>query len=72
MPGPLAGQTIGVIGLGLMGKPMARNLAKAGATVVIHNRSRGLVVELAAEGLVPADGDGGLDHSALHRLCDRD
>ncbi|MCW9040403.1 MAG: NAD(P)-dependent oxidoreductase, partial [Rhodospirillales bacterium] len=50
---PLAGQTIGFIGLGLMGKPMARNLKKAGATLVVSNRSQGVVAELAAEGMAP-------------------
>lgn len=30
---------IGFVGLGIMGKPMARNLAKAGFDVVIYNRS---------------------------------
>lgn len=47
-------KTIGFIGLGLMGKPMARNLRKAGYTLVIHNRSREVVGELAAEGMTPA------------------
>lgn len=47
-------KTIGFIGLGLMGKPMARNLRKAGYTLVIHNRSREVVDELAAEGMTPA------------------
>jgi 2-hydroxy-3-oxopropionate reductase len=32
-----------------MGKPMARNLVKAGYELVVHNRSRGAVDELAAE-----------------------
>ena len=36
--------TIGFIGLGVMGKPMARNLMKAGFPLVVHNRSRGAVV----------------------------
>lgn len=49
-----ADRTIGFIGLGLMGKPMARNLLKAGYTLVIHNRSREVVEELAAEGMTPA------------------
>ena len=31
--------TIGFIGLGLMGRPMARNLLSAGYTVIAHNRS---------------------------------
>ncbi len=50
----LDGQTIGFIGLGLMGKPMARNLKTAGAAMVIHNRSQGVVDELAGEGMSPA------------------
>ena len=41
---------IGYIGLGLMGKPMARNLLKAGYQLVVHNRSRASVNELVAEG----------------------
>ncbi|MCM8750592.1 NAD(P)-dependent oxidoreductase [Thermomicrobiaceae bacterium CFH 74404] len=45
---------VGVIGLGKMGKPMTRNLLKAGFTVVVHNRSRGPVDELAREGAVAA------------------
>ena len=43
---------IGFIGLGIMGRPMARNLAKAGFGLVVHSRSRGPVDELVAE--VPA------------------
>jgi 2-hydroxy-3-oxopropionate reductase len=43
-------QTVGYIGLGLMGKPMARNIMKAGYPVVVHNRSRGKVQELVTEG----------------------
>lgn len=46
---------MGYIGLGLMGKPMARNLLKAGFQLTIHNRSQAAVDELAAEGAVPAD-----------------
>lgn len=45
---------LGYIGLGLMGKPMARNLLKAGFKVVVHNRSRLAVDELVAEGAVEA------------------
>ncbi|HBC09081.1 MAG TPA: NAD(P)-dependent oxidoreductase, partial [Rhodospirillaceae bacterium] len=47
----LAGRTIGFIGLGLMGKPMARNLMRAGAKLVITNRSQGVIEELAREGM---------------------
>lgn len=45
---------VGFIGLGLMGKPMARNVMRAGYPLTIHNRSRGPVDELAAEGATPA------------------
>ena len=41
---------VGFIGLGLMGKPMARNLLKAGYALVVHNRSRHAVNELVGEG----------------------
>jgi len=43
-------QRIGFIGLGIMGKPMAKNLIKAGYTLVVHNRSRAPVEELCAQG----------------------
>jgi 2-hydroxy-3-oxopropionate reductase len=43
-------ETIGFIGLGLMGRPMAKNLLKAGYPVVVHNRSRGPVDDLVAAG----------------------
>ncbi|HEV7216540.1 MAG TPA: 2-hydroxy-3-oxopropionate reductase [Chloroflexota bacterium] len=43
-------ETIGFIGLGIMGKPMARNLMRAGYPLVVHNRSRAAVIEVAAEG----------------------
>lgn len=42
--------TVGYIGLGLMGKSIARNILKAGFPLVVHNRSRGAVDELVAEG----------------------
>ena len=45
---------VGYIGLGLMGKSIARNILKAGFPLVVHNRSRGSVDELAAEGATPA------------------
>lgn len=45
---------VGYIGLGIMGKAMARNILKAGFPVVVHNRSREVVKELVAEGAVEA------------------
>jgi 2-hydroxy-3-oxopropionate reductase len=47
-------ERIGFIGLGIMGKPMARNLIKAGYHLVLHNRSREPIKELASEGAMPA------------------
>ncbi len=44
------GMPIGFIGLGIMGKPMARNLAAAGYELVIYNRSRDDIDTLLAEG----------------------
>ena len=41
---------VGYIGLGLMGKSMARNILKAGFPLIVHNRSRATVDELVAEG----------------------
>jgi 2-hydroxy-3-oxopropionate reductase len=45
---------IGYIGLGLMGKSIARNILKAGFPLVVHNRSRAAVEELVAEGATAA------------------
>ncbi|MDN5698068.1 MAG: 2-hydroxy-3-oxopropionate reductase [Rubrobacter sp.] len=43
-------EKVGFIGLGIMGKPMARNLMKAGYELTVHNRSRAAVDELVKEG----------------------
>lgn len=51
--------TVGFIGLGIMGKPMARNVMRAGYPLIVFNRSRAPMDELAAEGAAlgasPAD-----------------
>ncbi|MBI4475476.1 MAG: 2-hydroxy-3-oxopropionate reductase, partial [Acidobacteria bacterium] len=44
----------GFIGLGIMGKPMAKNLMKAGFPLTVHNRSRGAVDELVKLGAAAA------------------
>jgi len=59
MPGvllyaPAMGDRIGFIGLGVMGKPMARNLMARGFELVVHSRSRGPVDELVGEGATAA------------------
>ena len=41
---------IGLIGLGIMGKPMAKNLLKAGYELWVNNRSQGPMEEMAACG----------------------
>ena len=46
---------VGYIGLGLMGKSIARNILKAGFTVVVHNRSQAAVDELVTEGAIRAN-----------------
>lgn len=43
-------ETVGFIGLGIMGKPMAHNLLKAGYALVILNRHQSVTDELVAEG----------------------
>jgi 2-hydroxy-3-oxopropionate reductase len=47
-------EKVGFVGLGIMGKPMARNLMEAGYDLTVHNRSRGPVDELASEGATGA------------------
>ncbi|HSB02669.1 MAG TPA: NAD(P)-binding domain-containing protein [Anaerolineales bacterium] len=46
---------VGYIGLGLMGKSVARNILKAGFPLVVHNRSRLAVDELVAAGATAAN-----------------
>ena len=46
----MAKESIGFIGLGIMGLPMARNLLKAGYPVVAYNRTSSKAEELAADG----------------------
>src|SRR5688572_9499841 len=47
-------EKIGFIGLGIMGKPMVRNLLKPGCSPVVYNRSPSSIEELAGEGAVAA------------------
>ena len=46
--------TIGFVGLGVMGLPMAANLLAAGADLVVYNRTRPARDELAAQGAASA------------------
>jgi 2-hydroxy-3-oxopropionate reductase len=47
---------VGFIGLGIMGRPMAKNLMEAGYELVLHNRSPEKAEELAKEGNATAAG----------------
>ena len=47
-------QKVGYIGLGIMGKSIARNILRAGFPLIVHNRSQQVVNELAQEGAVAA------------------
>ncbi len=47
-------KTIGYIGLGIMGKSIALNIMKAGFPLVVFNRSRGAMDELAVKGAMVA------------------
>lgn len=48
--------SVGFIGLGVMGRPMAVNLLRAGHDLVVHNRSGAAVKALVEYGARPADG----------------
>lgn len=46
--------TLGMMGLGVMGAPMAHNFLEAGYPLVVHNRSRAAVERLERAGATPA------------------
>jgi 2-hydroxy-3-oxopropionate reductase len=46
--------TVGFIGLGIMGKPMAKNLIEAGHELVVYNRTPKKAEELAGDGVAVA------------------
>ena len=66
-----ASASIGVTGLGVMGRNLARNFARHGATVAVHNRSAGrtraLVEEFGHEGTFVAAGSAEEFVAALER-----
>jgi 2-hydroxy-3-oxopropionate reductase len=53
-------EKVGFIGLGVMGKPMAKNLIEAGYDVVVYNRTREKAEDLASEGATVADSPKGV------------
>jgi 2-hydroxy-3-oxopropionate reductase len=60
-----ASSTVGFIGLGLMGKPMAWNLLRAGTPLVVASRSRPPVDELVRGGATAAESP-----AAVAEACD--
>ena len=46
----MAGQLVGFVGLGVMGRPMARNLLKAGFEVLVHDVNAAAVADAVAAG----------------------
>ena len=56
---------VGFIGLGIMGKPMAKNLLKAGYELIVTNRSKLSVEELVKEGATAVDSP-----KEVAQLCD--
>ena len=51
-------ERVGFIGLGIMGKPMARNLMDAGYDLTVHNRSPEKAEELGEQGASVAESPG--------------
>jgi 2-hydroxy-3-oxopropionate reductase len=50
----MAKDRVGFVGLGVMGRPMARNLLAAGRELVVFSRTRASVDEMTADGATPA------------------
>ena len=46
---------VGLIGLGIMGQPMVRNLMKAGFDVTVYSRTREKVESMVSEGARAAE-----------------
>jgi 3-hydroxyisobutyrate dehydrogenase len=55
---------IGFVGLGIMGKPMARNLLKAGYPLTVWNRSQAAIEELVRDGASPASSPKDVAHQS--------
>ncbi|MGI6028568.1 MAG: 2-hydroxy-3-oxopropionate reductase [Candidatus Heteroscillospira sp.] len=55
---------VGFIGLGTMGKPMVRNLMKAGHEVVVFNRSQPAIDQMVSEGAV-----NGVSYAHMGEVC---
>ena len=56
--------SVGFIGLGVMGRPMARNLLSRAFPLVVHSRSQGPVDDLVAAGATRAESPGAVAQQA--------
>ncbi len=59
-------KSLGFIGLGIMGRPMAKNLLKSGFLLTVFSRSKGPVADLVKEGAFSAESP--RDVAAQHPL----
>ena len=59
-------EKLGFIGLGVMGKPMCRNLIRAGYSLVVYDIVKDAVQELASEGAQAANSP-----AMVAELCDK-
>jgi len=57
--------TVGVIGIGIMGEPMARNLLRAAFTVHVHSRTKSRCDRLCGDGAIWCE-----TPSAVAKFCD--
>jgi 2-hydroxy-3-oxopropionate reductase len=57
-------ERVGFIGLGIMGRPMAKNLMDAGYDLTVHNRSPQKAQELGEQGATVAESPRGVAHDS--------
>jgi 2-hydroxy-3-oxopropionate reductase len=69
---------VGFIGLGIMGKPMSKNLLKAGYSLVVSDRNPEAIADVIAAGAETADAEGDCrtvrcdhHHAAELSACER-
>ena len=64
----LRNDTVAIVGLGVMGLPIAQNLAKAGITTQGWNRSEAPRLEAAKSGITPIANPADIDASIVRVL----
>ena len=61
---------VGFIGLGIMGRPMAKNLMTAGYPLVVHNRTGAKAAELVKAGATAVGSPRDVRRAKRHRVHD--